>query len=88
MLQLNELLFRSLPLFIQKYCATDTVEKVQMASPAGEIHRVPRRREPGLVPIISGFLRPTHLGTGFLGTDPASPPNPIYQGSSATNRSP
>lgn len=37
MLQLNELLFRSLPLFIQKYCATDTVEKIQMASPAGEI---------------------------------------------------
>ncbi|XP_055261714.1 protein SFI1 homolog isoform X4 [Moschus berezovskii] len=29
MLQLNESLFRSLPLFIQKYCATDTVEKVQ-----------------------------------------------------------
>lgn len=45
MLQLNELLFRSLPLFIQKYCATDTVEKVQMASPAGEIHSIPRKHE-------------------------------------------
>lgn len=38
--------------------------------------------------IISGSLRPTYLGTGFLGTDPASPPNPTYKGSSATNRSP
>ncbi|XP_061241432.1 protein SFI1 homolog isoform X7 [Bos javanicus] len=45
MLQLNESLFRSLPLFIQKYCATDTVEKVQMASPAGEIHSIPRKHE-------------------------------------------
>ncbi|XP_044785836.1 protein SFI1 homolog isoform X4 [Bubalus bubalis] len=45
MLQLNESLFRSLPLFIQKYCATDTVEKVQVASPAGEIHSIPRKHE-------------------------------------------
>lgn len=61
MLQLNELLFRSLPLFIQKYCATDTVEKVQMASPAGEIHRVPRRHGPGPVPIHHQWLPKAYI---------------------------
>lgn len=72
MLQLNESLFRSLPLFIQKYCATDTVEKVQMASPAGEIHSIPRKHETWSSPRPPQDLVPVsicYLGTGLLGTD-------------------
>ena len=80
MLQLNESLFRSLPLFIQKYCATDTVEKVQVASPAGEIHSIPRKHETWPPPppphaphqwLPQDFVPVSicYLGTGFLGTD-------------------
>nr|KAF6311942.1 hypothetical protein mPipKuh1_009126 [Pipistrellus kuhlii] len=80
MLQLHESLFRSLPLFIQKYCATDTVEKFKWLL-LQEKCGVPRSREPWAISVAPQGRMPT-LGTGFLGTGPAF--HPVHQGSSAS----
>lgn len=79
MLQLHESLFRSLPLFIQKYCATDTVEKFKWLL-LQEKCRVPRRREPWAISVAPQghmpCLPPSAPGLLCL---PHTPPNQQQQ---------